>query len=53
MGHGANLAEDSLRVHATGMGLSVRAYRKILQKKYRERLAEVSSTQMRWSSLQF
>ena len=39
-----NLAEDSLRVHATGMGLSVRAYRKTLQKRYRERLAEVRSS---------
>jgi hypothetical protein len=39
-----NLAEDSLRVHATAVGLSVRAYRKVLQKRYRERLAEVRSS---------
>jgi len=39
-----NLAEDSLRVHATAMGLSVRAYRKTLQTQYRERLAQVRSS---------
>ena len=39
-----NLAEDSLRGHATAMGLSVRAYRRILQQQYRERLAEVRSS---------
>jgi hypothetical protein len=39
-----NLAEDSLRVHATAMGLSVRAYRKTLQTRYRERLAQVRSS---------
>jgi hypothetical protein len=44
MAVGVNLAEDSLQVHATAMGLSARAYRKILQKKYRERLAEVRSS---------
>jgi hypothetical protein len=39
-----NLADDSLQVHATAMGLSVRAYRKTLQTLYRERLAQVRSS---------
>ena len=38
---GVELAEDSLRKNAAEFGLAPAAYRKMLRKRYRERLAEV------------